>query len=227
MMPPTATGGPHPAQSPIRILIADDHVTVREGLAAIIERQSDMEVVAEASNGIDAFELWQQKRPDVALLDLRMPGLDGVGAIKEIRAADASARILVVTTYDTDNDISRAVKAGARGYLLKDAPRDELLTYIRRVHAGEICLPSALLAKFAATLADEALTRREVEVVALLASGKSNRDIGLVLEITETTVKSHMRSIFAKLDVLSRTEAIATAGRRGLIDFDVLERKKS
>jgi two-component system NarL family response regulator len=210
----------------IRILIADDHVTVREGLAAIIGRQVDMTVVAEASNGNDAVELWLKHRPDVTLMDLRMPYLDGVNAIDGIRARHPAARILVVTTFDTDNDISRAVKAGARGYLLKDAPREELLAYIRRVHAGEMCLPPALLAKLAATLADEALTRREVEVVALLASGKSNRDIGLVLEITETTVKSHMRSIFAKLDVLSRTEAVATATRRGLIDFDAVGRMK-
>lgn len=226
MTPAEVSTSNDPASMKIRVLIADDHVTVREGLAAIIGRQPDMLVVAEASNGSDAVQLWTHHRPDVTLLDLRMPGLDGVGAIEAIRAVDASARLLVVTTFDTDNDISRAVKAGARGYLLKDAPRDELLAYIRRVYAGEMCLPPALLAKLAATLADEALTRREVEVVALLASGKSNRDIGLVLEITETTVKSHMRSIFAKLDVLSRTEAVATASRRGLVDFDALNRSK-
>ena len=203
--------------SPIRILIADDHVTVREGLAAIIGRQPDMQVVAEASNGREAVAHWQHHRPDVTLLDLRMPVLDGAGAIEGIRGEDAAARILVLTTFDTDNEISRAIKAGARGYLLKDAPRQDLLAYIRRVHAGETCIPPALVAKLAAGLSDEALTRREHEVLAMLASGKSNRDIGMALAIGETTVKTHMRNIFAKLNVLSRTEAIATANRRGLI----------
>lgn len=205
------------ASTPIRILIADDHVTVREGLAAIVGRQSDMQVVAEASDGLEAVVHWMQHRPDVTLLDLRMPALDGVSAIDAIRTHDPTARILVLTTFDTDNEISRAIKAGARGYLLKDAPREELLAYIRRVHAGETCIPPALVAKLAAGMSEEALTRREHEVLVMLASGKSNRDVGLVLSISETTVKSHVRGIFSKLNVLSRTEAIAIASRRGLI----------
>lgn len=202
---------------PIRILIADDHVTVREGLAAIIGRQPDMQVVAEASNGREAVAHWLHHRPDVTLLDLRMPTMDGASAIEAIRSREAAARILVLTTFDTDNEISRAIRAGARGYLLKDAPREDLLGYIRRIHAGETCIPPALVAKLAAGLSDEALTRREHEVLVMLASGKNNRDIGLALAIGETTVKSHMRSIFAKLNVLSRTEAIAAASRRGLV----------
>jgi two-component system NarL family response regulator len=201
----------------IRVLIADDHVTVLEGLAAIIGRQSDMEVVAEADNGRTAVDLWRKHLPDVALLDLRMPVLDGGAAIEEIRRQDSSAYIIILTTYDTDNEIARAVKAGARGYLLKDAPREDLLDCIRRVHLGEMCIPAPLVAKLAATVSSESLTGREVNVLELLAKGWSNKEIGANLCISETTVKSHLRSIFAKLNVLSRTEAITVANRRGLI----------
>ncbi len=201
----------------IRVLVADDHVTVLEGLAAIIGRQKDMVVVAQAANGRDAISLWNELRPDVALLDLRMPVMDGAGAIEEIRRLDSTARVIVLTTFDTDTDIASAVKAGARGYLLKDAPREELLAAIRRVHAGETCIPPSLVAKLAANMASEPLTGRELEILSLLAWGKSNKEIGTNLYISETTVKSHLRNIFAKLDVLSRTEAIAAAARRGLV----------
>jgi two-component system NarL family response regulator len=203
----------------IRVVIADDHVTVLEGLAAIIGRQTDMKVVAEASNGREAVELWQKHRPDVALIDLRMPTLDGVAAIDEIRRQQASARIIVLTTFDSDNEILRAIKAGAKGYLLKDARREELLDCIRKVNAGEMCVPAALAAKLAESMSSEALTGRELDVLALLAKGKSNKEIGNRLYITETTVKSHLRSIFSKLNVLSRTEAITTASRRGLVQL--------
>ena len=203
----------------IRVLIADDHVTVLEGLAAIIGRQTDMEVVAEAANGREAVELWQKRRPDVTLLDLRMPILDGVGTIEEIRRQQASARIIVLTTFDSDNEIARAIKAGAKGYLLKDARREELLDCIRRVKSGETCVPTALAAKLAESMSSEPLTGRELDVLKLLAGGKSNKEIGSQLFITETTVKSHLRSIFNKLNVLSRTEAITTASRRGLVQL--------
>ena len=203
----------------IRVLIADDHVTVREGLAAMIGRQPDMMVIGEAANGRDAVDLWQKHRPDVALLDLRMPMLDGVGVIDEVRRQDASARVVVLTTFDADNEISRAIKAGAKGYLLKDAQREELLECIRKVHAGEICIPPALVAKLAAGLSSEPLTGRELDVLTLLARGKSNKEISVNLYISETTVKSHLRSIFTKLNVLSRTEAIAAASRRGLVQI--------
>lgn len=210
------------AQGPtarIRVLVADDHVTVREGLAAIIGRQPDMVVVAAAASGRDAADLWLEHRPDVVLLDLRMPVLDGVGAMTEIRQQDPSARIVVLTTFDTDHEISRAIKAGARGYLLKDAQRDELLDCIRKVHAGETCIPASLVAKLAASVSSEELTGREMHVLTLLAGGKGNKEIGLSLHISETTVKSHLRSIFNKLNVLSRTEAIAVASRRGLVQL--------
>jgi two-component system NarL family response regulator len=201
----------------IRVLIADDHVTVLEGLAAIIGRQPDMKVVAEAANGREAVELWQKHRPDVTLLDLRMPTLDGVGAIDEIRRQHASARVVVLTTFDSDNEIHRAIKAGAKGYLLKDTRREELLDCIRRVNAGETCVPPALAAKLVDSMSSEPLTGRELDVLALLARGKSNKEIGVNLYISETTVKAHLRSIFIKLNVLSRTEAIAAASRRGLV----------
>jgi two-component system NarL family response regulator len=203
----------------ISVLVADDHVMVREGLAAMVGRQADMMVVAEAANGRDAVNLWREHRPDVVLLDLRMPVLDGVGAIDEIRRQDPSARIIVLTTFDTDNEISSAVKAGAKGYLLKDAQREELLECIRQVHAGATCIPPSVVAKLAAGMSNEPLTGRELEVLALLARGKSNKEIGKNLYIGETTVKSHLRSIFTKLNVLSRTEAITVASRRGLVQL--------
>lgn len=206
------TGAP-----PIRVLIADDHGVVREGLAAIIGRQADMTVVAEAENGREAVDLWGLQRPDVTLLDLRMPVLDGVDAIMAIRRVQASARIIVLTTFDTDHDITRAVGAGAKGYLLKDVQRDVLLDCIRKVHAGQTCIPPALVAKLAGSLSLAPLTARESDILALLASGKSNREMGLQLSIGETTVKSHLRAIFGKLNVISRTEAIAVAVRRGLV----------
>jgi len=203
----------------IRVLIADDHVTVLEGLAAIIGRQPDMMVVAEAADGQEAVNLWTEHRPDVTLLDLRMPTLDGVGVIENIRKQDASARVIVLTTYDNDTEILRAIKAGTKAYLLKDARREELLDCIRRVNRGETCIPASLAEKLAAGLSSESLTGRELNVLELLAQGKSNKEIGVNLYISETTVKSHLRSIFRKLNVLSRTEAITVASRRGLIRF--------
>jgi two-component system NarL family response regulator len=203
----------------MRILIADDHTTVLAGLASIIGMQPDMLVVAEAVNGREAVDLWQKHRPDVTLLDLRMPKLDGVSVLEEIRQHNASARIIILTTYDTDNEIYRAIKAGAKGYLLKDARREELLDCIRRVNGGDTCIPQALVEKLAAGMTSEILTGRELGVLGLLARGKSNKEIGANLFISETTVKGHLRSIFTKLNVLSRTEAIAVASRRGLVQL--------
>ena len=207
----------NPRPSKISVLVADDHVTVLEGLVAIFGRQSDMSVVAQAANGREAVELWTEHRPQITLLDLRMPVLDGVGATEEIRKADPTARIMVLTTYDTDHEIARAIKAGARAYVLKDTPREDLLACIRCVHGGEMCIPAPLLAKLAASMSSEALTGRELNVLELLARGLSNKEIGGRLFITETTVKSHLRAIFTKLNVLSRTEAVTAANRRGLI----------
>jgi len=203
----------------IRLLIADDHALILEGLAATIGRQNDMIVVAKASNGREAVELWNTHRPDVSLLDLRMPKLNAVGVIREVRDLDVAARVIVHTTYDTDEEIYQAVRAGAKAYLLKDAALEELLDVIRKVHAGETCIPPALGAKLASRMSGEALTSREIDVLKRLARGRSNKDIGADLFIGETTVKTHVRSIFAKLNVMSRTEAIAAANRRGLIQL--------
>jgi DNA-binding NarL/FixJ family response regulator len=202
---------------PLRVLLADDHAVVLEGLAALIGREPDLVIVGQATNGIDAVDLWRTHRPDVALVDLRMPGLDGIGVITQIRRLDAAARVLVLTTYDTVEEIYQAIRAGARGYLLKDARRDELLNAIRRVHAGETEVPSGLAAKLALRATDDPLTQRERAVLALLADGKSNRDIGSEMHIEESTVKSHLKTIFGKLHVVSRTEAVSVAIRRGLL----------
>jgi DNA-binding NarL/FixJ family response regulator len=203
----------------IRLLIADDHALILEGLAATIGRQDDMTVVAKAADGRKAVELWKEQRPHVSLLDLRMPQLNGVGVIREIRELDVGARIIVQTTYDTDEEIYQAVRAGAKAYLLKDVPLEELLSVIRKVHAGETCIPPALAAKLASRMSGEALTGRELDVLRFLARGRSNKEIGMDLFISETTVKTHVRSIFSKLNVLSRTEAIAVANQRGLIQL--------
>jgi two-component system NarL family response regulator len=206
-----------PEKKRIRILIADDHTVVREGLVALVKRKSDMVIVAAASNGREAVDLWKQHRPDVTLLDLRMPELDGVGAIKEIRDVEPNAQIVVLTTYDGDEDIYRAIKAGAKAYLLKDTARDALVECVRRVHVGETYLPPPLAAKLAERVSGAALSQREMEVLQRMAAGKSNKEIGVELFISDGTVKTHVSSIFTKLDVVSRTEAIATATRRGLI----------
>jgi len=201
----------------IRVLIADDHAVVREGLVALVKRKSDMIIVAEASNGREAVDLWKQHRPHVTLLDLRMPELDGVSAIKEIREVNPNAHIVVLTTYDGDEDIYRAIRAGAKAYLLKDTARDALVDTVRRVHAGETYLPPPIAAKLAERVSGAALSQREMEVLQRMATGKSNKEIGAELFISQGTVKTHVRSIFTKLDVVSRTEAIVTSTRRGFV----------
>ena len=203
----------------IRILIADDHSVVREGMVSLVKRKPDMKVVAEASNGREAVDLWKEHRPDITLLDLRMPELDGVSAIKEIRELDENARIVVLTTFDGDEDIYRAIKAGAKGYMLKDTAREALMECIRKVHGGETCIPPTLASKLADRVSGETLSTREIEVLQRVAVGKSNKEIGPELFISEGTVKTHVKSIFSKLDVVSRTEAVATATRRGLIQL--------
>ncbi|HYY29526.1 MAG TPA: response regulator transcription factor [Chthoniobacterales bacterium] len=204
----------------IRVLIADDHGVVREGLASMINRnRADMTVVGEASNGREALELWKQERPDLTLLDLRMPELDGVEVIKEIRARDKSTRIIVLTKFDGDEDIYRAIRVGAKGYLLKDITREALMDSIRRVHTGETCVPLRLIAKLTDRMSGETLSERELEVLRLMAKGKSNKEIATALFISEGTVKSHGKSIFAKMNVTSRTEAVTEATRRGFLRF--------
>ncbi len=216
---PVAVGPPASPreQTAIRVLIADDHEVVREGLVAMIGRQVDMHVVAQAADGIEAVRLWREQRPDVALVDLRMPGLDGVGVVGQVRALDAMARILILTTYDGDEDIYRGMRAGAKAYLLKDAPREQLLDCIRAVHAGNTYVLPDVAAKLTAQAAGERLTDREQEILVLLAAGDSNKLIARKLMITEGTVKTHVKSVLFKLGAASRTEAAAVAARRGLV----------
>jgi two-component system NarL family response regulator len=203
--------------SKIRVLIADDHAVVRDGLVAMIGKWTDTVVVAEAQDGREAVEQWKLHRPDVSLLDLRMPVLDGVGAIEQIRQFDPAARVILLTTFDGEEDIYRAIRAGAKAYLLKDTPRDDILNCIRKVYAGETFVPPPLAAKLAERVSGVELTQREMVVLRALATGQSNKAIGRSLFISETTVKAHVKSIFSKLNVLSRTEAIAVAVRRGMV----------
>lgn len=203
----------------IEVLIADDHTTFLAGLTSIIDMEDDMVVVAQATDGRQAVDLWRKHHPTVALVDLRMPVLDGVGAINEIRQEDDSAQIVVLTTYDSDNDIYRAIKAGTKGYLLKDATREELLDCIRKVSSGATCIPQELMQKLITGIQREPLTEREIEVLQLLAHGKCNKEIGAKLFTSEFTVKGHLHNLFTKLNVLSRTEAISVATRRGLIQI--------
>lgn len=203
----------------IRVLIADDHAVVRRGLAAIINLEEDIQVIGEASDGEEAVALWRQLRPDVTLMDLRMPGVEGVQAIDRIHDEDAAAAIIVLTTFDHDEDIYAGLRAGAKAYLLKDVQPEELFRCIRAVHAGEAYLQPKVAAKLAQRVQEEPLTERETQILKLLAEGKSNRVIGQVLFIAESTVKSHLKSLFVKLDVTSRAEAIALAARKGFVKF--------
>jgi two-component system NarL family response regulator len=197
--------------------VADDHTVVRDGLTAMISQEPDLAVTGQARDGQAAIELWKTLKPDVTLMDLQMPGIDGVTAIARIRAIDPSARIVVLTTFDGDDDIYRGIRAGARAYLLKDVLREELFSCIRLVHSGGTYYPSGISAKLAERVATEELSPRELEVLKLLVLGRPNKQIASELLISEVTVKSHLQAVFRKLNVLSRTEAIATAVRRGLV----------
>ena len=203
----------------IGVLIAEDQALVRRGLAAIINMEDDITVVGEAGDGEEAIEQWRRLRPDVVLMDLRMPRLEGVEAIRRIRAEDPKAGIIVLTTFDHDEDIYAGLRAGAKAYLLKDVQPEELFGCIRAVHAGEAYLQPKVAAKLVQRVQEHHLTEREEQILKLLAEGKSNRAIGQVLHITESTVKSHLKSLFVKLDATSRAEAIALAARRGLVKF--------
>ncbi len=204
----------------IRILIADDHPVVREGLAGMLAGQSDFEVVGVATDGEMAVEQHNEHSPDVTLMDLQMPALDGVGAIEAIRAKNPSAHILVLTTYDADADILRAIEAGATGYLLKDTPREELFRAIRATAAGESVLAPTVTARLMTRMrapAEENLSAREIEVLQLVAKGKSNKEVGKALHISTATVKTHLIHIYNKLGVDDRTAAVTTAIEKKII----------
>lgn len=201
----------------IEILIADDHQMFREGLAAIINRQKDMVLVADASSGTEALEMYKKKRPDVSIIDLRMAGIDGLEVISEIRKIDASSKLIVLTTFDDEEDIYKSVQKGVQAYLLKDLAREELLLAIREVYSGKSYFPPIVGTKLASRMREPELTEREREVLNLIAEGKSNKEIGEVLFISEGTVKVHVNNILKKLNVRGRTEALAVALKRGIL----------
>jgi two-component system NarL family response regulator len=203
-----------------RVLLVDDHALLRTGVANIINQEPDLRVVAEAGNGIEAVEAYEHHRPDIALLDLRMPVMEGVEAVRQIRQRDPNARLIVLTTYDTDDEISSALKAGAKAYVLKDISADGLIACIRDVLAGKTYLAPAAAAKLAEGVSRVQLTPREMATLRLLADGKSNKEIGNELDISERTVKTHLAHLFEKLAVTSRTEAVKVATHRGLVRFD-------
>lgn len=208
------------AQGMIRVMVADDHPILRAGLVTMIDGQPDMTVVAQASDGREAVELFRRVVPDIALLDLRMPGLGGIEVIGAIRTDFPHARLVILTSFAGDEDIYQALRAGARGYLIKDSTVEELIECIRAVHDGRTCIPPAIAAKLAERVGTVDLTAREREVLKLIAQGKGNREIGTSLDVTEGTVKVHVNNILTKLGVASRTEAVNIAIRRGLVRLD-------
>jgi DNA-binding NarL/FixJ family response regulator len=209
----------------IRIFIADDHPVVREGLTAMISGEDDFEVVGEATNGLEAVDKSLKIKPDVVLMDLRMPGLDGVEAIRQIAATDPSIKFIILTTFSDDEGIFRGIEVGARAYLLKDAPREELFKAIRAVYKGESLIQPVVASKVLDRFAElsrqsqspETLTEREVEVLNLVAKGSANKEIAASLNISNSTVKTHIASIFQKLGANDRTEAVTQAIRKGII----------
>lgn len=203
----------------IRVLIVDDHSIVKQGLATIINRDPEMTVIAEAEDGQQAINLFREYQPDVTLMDLRMPRMTGVEAITAICAEFKQARIIVLTTYDGDEDIYRGLQAGAQGYLLKDAKPNELLNAIRAIHSGQQYIPPEVGAKLVQRMSNPELSERELEVLRLMAQGMSNQEIGTALSIGESTVKSHVNRILSKLGVNDRTQAVIIAAKRGLVSL--------
>jgi two-component system NarL family response regulator len=201
----------------IRVILADDHPVVRDGLAAIVNQQPDMQVIAEAADGEEAIALYEQHLPDVMVLDLRMPRRDGVSVVQNVLERHPKACMLIMTTFDGDEDIFRSLSQGAKGYILKDAPRTEILFAIRAVSQDRPYTSSTVAAKALQRMAKPSLTQRELTVLQEIAQGRSNKDIARRLSITEGTAKTHVKSILTKLDAISRTEAVAVAHKRGLI----------
>lgn len=206
---------------PIRILIADDHPVVRAGIAAMLEidPEANLQVVGQARNGCEMVELFAQFQPDIGLIDLRMPEMSGIEAIAQIRSRFREACLIILTTYDGDEDIYRALQAGAKAYLLKDAPREELLRCIQTVYAGRSFIPPPIGERLAERMSSPVLSKREREILELISVGMSNLEIGTTLQIAEGTVKSHVNNILSKLNVRDRTQAVTIALKRGLISL--------
>jgi DNA-binding NarL/FixJ family response regulator len=203
----------------IRILIVDDHPLLREGIVSLVEKQADMLIVAEASNGKEAVQLFRQHIPDITLMDLRLPGMDGIDAMTSIVAQFPDAKVIVLTTFSGDTQILRALKAGARGYLLKELMRKELLDAIRTVQAGRKRIPPEIAAQIAEHASDTTLTRREIEVLQLVACGNPNKLVADKLSVTEDTIKMHVKSILSKLGASDRTHAVTIAVKRGIMEL--------
>jgi two-component system NarL family response regulator len=201
----------------IRVMLVDDHPAFRKGLAALISTEHDLEVVAETGDGNESIDLFRKHKPDITLMDLRLPGMGGVEATIAIRKEFPEARVIVLTTFDMDEDIFRAMDSGAKSYLLKDTPEDELAMTIRAVHAGQEKLAPKLAERLALRQKRPELSQREVEVLQLLVRGRSNKEIGSSLFITEDTVKAHLKTLFVKLGVQDRTDAAITAIRQGIV----------
>lgn len=206
-----------PPAARTRILVVDDHAVVREGLVSLLQRYGDLQVVAEAADGASAIRLYRQHRPDVVVLDMRLPDASGAEVTAAIRADFPQARLLILSSFDGDEEIYRALQAGARGYLLKDSTREELLAAIRAVAAGQRRIPAPVAERLAERVEGAELTARELAVLRQIVSGRSNKQIATALAITEGTVKTHVKSILAKLEVADRTEAAVMALRRGLV----------
>jgi two-component system NarL family response regulator len=204
----------------IRLLIADDHAVVRMGLVAVLTHHADLTVIAQAEDGNDAVRLFESLRPDVTVMDVRMPNMDGIAATKAVKKIDENARILMLTTYDTEEDVNRAMEAGACGYVLKDAGPEDLVTAIRHVSAGETWLPDHIRQQLAQRSDDEQLTARQIQVLQFLAQGQSNKAIGIHLGISEDGAKAHVKQIFLKLRVSDRASAVTAAVRRGILRID-------
>jgi len=204
----------------IRILAVDDHFIVRTGLASSINFEPDMQVVAEAATGREACDLYDLWKPDITLMDLRLPELSGAEATAIICRKHPEARTIILSTYNSDEDIYRAFQAGARGYLLKTVSREELLSTIREVHSGKLCVPASVAQRLAERTSQEELTPRESEVLRFIAKGFSNKEIGAQLGVAEVTIKLHVSNLFTKLRVTDRTQAVTTALQRGLFHFD-------
>jgi len=203
--------------APIRIFSIDDHPLMREGVAAIIRNEPDMLLVAEASNGREAIQGFREHRPDITLMDLRLPDINGIDAMVAIRTEFPDARIIMLTTFEGDVEIRRALQAGAVGYMLKTTPRRQLVEMIRKVHAGKKHIPPEIAAHLAEHMGEESLSKREVDVLQKIAGGNRNSDIAALLFITEETVKGHVKHIMEKLGASDRTEAVAIGIRRGII----------